>query len=155
MPAPIFLPLGDDKDDYITVDGQIDWATIPAHTLPKHKVDMPIRMRVGDQSFGDKHIYDGHARWLKKMKRTACELIWEKLSLAGGKFFKGKKNRTVIYVRLTPECLVVLEPQIDNRTNFFSIVTIYQKQPKKGELPIADYSSNFANPKANKTLRKG
>ncbi len=160
MPAPIFTPLGDDKNDYITVDGEINWATIPAHTLPKQKVDMPIRLRVGDQNFGDKHIYEGHSKWLVQKQRTACELIWEKLSLQGGKFYKGnKKGRNTLYVNLDPHCLIVLEHQQCQSTKpptpFYSIVTMYNKRPKRDEKPIADYSSQFKNPKANRALRKG
>lgn len=154
MPAPVFAPQGDDKDDYIMVDGQIDWATIPAHTLSRQKVDMPIRLRVGDQRFGCKHIYEGHKDWLDKIKRSVCELLWEKLSLGGGKFYKGKKGRFNLFVRLSPDCLIVLESQIDNAVKFFSIVTIYNKQPTKWEKTIADYSSSFANKSANRALRK-
>lgn len=41
MPQPIFTPQGDDRNDYITIDGCIDWAVIPAHTLPRQRCDMP------------------------------------------------------------------------------------------------------------------
>lgn len=157
MPAPIFTALGDDKNDFIAVDGEIDWAILPAYTLPKQKTDMPIRLRVGDQSFGDKHIYEGHAKWLAQMRRTACELIWEKLSLQGGKFYRGNKGRSNLYINLSPQCLLVLERQVDTATNtpFFSIVTVYQKQPKKDDKEIGSYSSTYKNPKANKALKKG
>lgn len=157
MPAPIFTPLGDDKDDYITVDGHIDWAIIPAHTVPRQKVDMPIRVRVGDQSFGIKHILDGHLAWLEKMRRTPCELIWEKLSLSSGAFYPGNKgNRVAIYVRLSPGCFLVLESQIDTNTNekFYSVVSMYHRAPKKDEKPIGNYESRFSNPNANRALRR-
>ncbi|MFA0238040.1 MULTISPECIES: hypothetical protein [Vibrio] len=157
MPAPIFTPQGTHKNDYIEVDGEIDWAIIPAHTLPGQKVDMPIRLRVGDQDFGEKHIYHGHADWLTKIKRSASELVWEKLSLQGGKFFKGKKKRHNLYVNLTPHCLIVLERQQDRATNthFYSIVTMYQHRPQRHDKALADYSSTFKNPNANTALRKG
>lgn len=160
MPAPVFTPQGDDKDDFIAVDGEINWAVIPEHTLPRQKHDMPIRLRVGDQDFGEKHIYEGHSKWLEQKKRTACELIWEKLSLQGGKFYKGnKKNRNALYVNLDPHCLIVLEHQQDTATEpptpFYSIVTMYQKRPKKDERSIGDYKSTFKNPNANRALRRG
>lgn len=159
MPDPVFTPLGDDKNAFIAVDDQINWAIIPAYTLPRQKHDMPIRLRVGDQSFGDKHIYEGHSKWLEQKRRTACELIWEKLSLQGGKFYKGNKNRKALYVNLDPHCLIVLEPQQDHSTTpptpFYSVVTMYQKRPKPNEKPIGQYSSNFKNPHANRALRKG
>lgn len=157
MPAPIFEPQGDNKDDYIAVDGEVDWAVIPAYTLPRQKQDMPIRLRVGDQNFGDKHIYARHSDWLTKIGRSACELIWEKLSLQGGKFYKGKKGRNNLFVNLTPKCLLVLEKQYDSstKTHFYSIVTVYTTEPKRDESPIAEYNSSFKNPNANRALRKG
>lgn len=167
MPAPVFTPTGDDKNDYIAVDGEIDWAILPAHTLPKQKSDMPIRLRVGDQNFGEKHIHQRHSDWLQQIQRSARELIWEKLSLQGGKFYKGKtkiagKNkilRTNLFVNLTPHCLLVLERQLDRTTKpptpFYSIVTMYKNRPKDHETSIGDYSSTFKNPKANTALRKG
>jgi len=157
MAKPIFNQTGDDKDDYITVDGQIDWAIIPAYTIPKQKNDMPIRFRVGDQAFGRLHIYEGHGKWLNDMRRTAEELVWEKLSLYGGNFYKGnKKNRIALYVRLSPSCLLVLEPMRDaNGVWFYSVVSLYRKEPKKGEDSIGVYSSEFSNKNANKALRKG
>lgn len=160
MPAPVFAAQGTHKDHFVTVDGQVDWAIIPAHTLPRQKKDMPIRLRVGDQDFGEIHIYEGHATWLTKIKRSARELLWEKLSLQGGKFYKGNKGgRNKLHVNLAPHCSIVLEHQQDTSTTpptpFYSIVTMYQNRPKKDEKSIGDYSSTFKNPNANKALRKG
>ncbi|POY52143.1 hypothetical protein D5073_21055 [Pectobacterium versatile] len=154
MPKPIFIPLGDNKNDYITVDGQIDWATIPARHIGRQNCDMPIRVRVGDQSFGIKHIYAGHSKWLSQMKRTPEELIWEKLSLSGGNFYRGKKNRITMYVRLSPTCFLVLESQMDQGVKFYSVVSLYKKSPHKDDEPIATYESAFANPLAKKALRR-
>jgi len=164
MSAPIFAELGTNKDDFITVDGETNWATLPAYTLPKQNADMPIRLRVGDQSFGENHIYQGHKAWLDKLRRSARELIWEKLSLQGGKFYKGKKGkrgqkRTNFYVNLSPNCVLVLELQQDRTTipptPFYSVVTMYQDRPKKDDSPIGTYSSEFKNPNAKRALRKG
>jgi len=115
---------------------------------------MPIRVRVGDQSFGIKHIYAGHSKWLSQMKRTPEELIWEKLSLSGGNFYRGKKNRITMYVRLSPTCFLVLESQMDQGVKFYSVVSLYKKSPQKDDEPIATYESAFANPLANKALRR-
>lgn len=164
MPAPIFAEQGTSKDDFITVDGEVDWAVLPAYTIKGQKVDLPIRLRVGDQNFGEEHIYVGHKDWLDGLKRTARELIWEKLSLQGGKFYKGKPGnkgqaRTNLFVKLSPDCLLVMEKQQDKTTTpptqFLSVVTLYKKQPTRYDKSIGDYSSNFKNPKANRALRKG
>ncbi|MDM2724197.1 MULTISPECIES: hypothetical protein [Enterobacterales] len=156
MPQPIFTPQGDDRNDYITIDGCIDWAMIPAHTLPRQKYDMPIRVRVGDELFGVKHILMRHGQWLEKLRRTPCELIWEKLSLSSGSFYRGNKPSKInIYVRLAPECFLVMEPQNDSTKRFYSVVSLYKRSPRSDEKPIGLYQSIFANPKASKALRKG
>jgi hypothetical protein len=155
MSQPFFSPMTGHPNVYVTVDGHIDWATLPAFTINGQKRDMPIRLRVGDDKFGLTHIILRHGKWFEKLRREPCELIWAKLSTGGGSFYKGnKKLKTNLYVRLAPECFLVLEYQLDNNKPFYSIVSLYHKSPKSGEESIGSYQSKFANPGARKPLRK-
>ncbi|AUW07505.1 hypothetical protein [Vibrio campbellii] len=158
MPKPIFTHQGTDPDDYILVDGQKDWAIIPSNTLKGQRTDTPIRLRVGNDNYGEKHINLRHKGWLMKKRRTVPELVWEKLSLNGGVFFKDpKKNRTNLYVKIDPTAYLVMERhqcKID-KSWFFSVVTMFPKAAPKDLVELGKYQSNFCNPLANRALRRG
>jgi len=145
---PAFSPTGDGKNDYITIDGYIDWAIIPAGTIKKYNKDMPIRLRHGDQNFGHEHIKIRHSTWLKKSKRSVCEMLWAKLSLHSGKFYSTrKKSKVLLHIRLAPTVLVTLESQHDKNKNihFFSVTTMYQDHADDDNVEIGTYSSDFIN----------
>lgn len=146
---PKFIPNGDRENDYITIDGHIDWAVIPAGTIDKVNIDMPIRLRLGNDVFGLNHINKRHGHWLKKYKTDACNMLWKKLSLYGGKFYTTqKKSKMLLHIVLNPEALISLEKKYDKDTkeHFFSVVTIYQQRPKDINNPNGIYDIAFRNP---------
>jgi len=157
---PTYAEQGTNKNDYITIDGHTDWATIPADTLPKQKQDIPIRLRVGDQNFGKNHIELRHGKWLKQKRKTVCQMLWEKLSKSSGKFYEGnkkEKKRVKLYVRISPEAVLLLEKQYDknDRVHFLSVVTIYIHTPKHDEEEIGVYLSKYRNPHIKVLLPMG
>ncbi len=155
---PVFTEQGNDKNDFIAIDGHIDWAIIPKNTIHKQKRDLPIRLRVGDQDFGKEHIELRHGKWLQKKRKTVCEMLWEKLSRCGGQFYNGnKKGKIKLYVRISPEAVLLLEEQYDKpgKTHFLSVVTIYTHTPKHDEKVIGIYRADFRNPNIKVLLPMG
>lgn len=130
---PVFTVAGNKKYDFWLLDGQRNFATIPAGTFDGLDQAMPICLQNGDKWFGMRHIQQRHNHWVIKQEPSGCAatLLHRKLSQSG-KMHVGDEDKFLIAMRLAPEAVVILKhiPRLE----FLSVVTMYFRQgPIDGE----------------------
>lgn len=121
---PIFTSTGDHHLDLWLVDGSPNFSIFPAGIVPELTTDTPIRLKVGNPSFGATHIQK-HARWYRQNGfKSAPELVFFKLSQPGMVYCTEKESKIKIMMRLKPSALLVLD-FFDKGDPHLSVTTIY------------------------------
>ena len=151
-----FTIKGDEEnpDSFWLIDGSEDFAIIPGNTISGISHDMPIKLSVGNQFFGERHISIRHNLWVKKSmnhkneydKRLVPALLHKKLNQAGV-IYEAEKKKLVILLRLSPNTTLILK----NRGQYLSVTTFYYKENSPDELWVekGDYLSSFGTKKKN------
>ena len=63
----------EDPDSFWLIDGSEDFAIIPGNTISGIPNDIPIKLNVGDQSFGERHVSIRHNLWVKRCMNHKSE----------------------------------------------------------------------------------
>jgi len=119
------------------IDGQPNFAVIPAGTLDRFDKDMPIRLPKGDTKYGAMHISKKHGHWIIKQQKDGCvaTLVHRKLSQVGRIHTTETNDKLTLMMRLAPEAFMVLKIM----TDCLSITTLYLKQKPTDGVEIAKY----------------
>lgn len=124
----VFEMTGNKKRDYWLKDGECDWVTIPAGVIEHdgfRDLDLPIRLHVGDASWGERHISRKHNAWLKKNEKTAPEMLDFKLRQSGTIYCTEDDEKIKIFLSLLPGSLLVLRLSGNSSQQYLSVVTMY------------------------------
>jgi len=125
------------SDYFWLIDGQPNFAIIPAGTINGFAKDMPIRLPDGDTKYGAMHISKKHGNWIFKQQKHGCvaTLVHRKLSQPGRIHTTESTNKLSLMMRLAPEAFMVLKVMPD----CLSITTLYLKQKPTDGVEIAKY----------------
>lgn len=124
-------------ENFWLIDGQPNFAVIPAGTLDRFATDMPIRLPDGNSKYGAVHILKGHGHWIFKQQKHHCvaTLVHRKLSQPGRIYTAETPDKLTLMMRLAPEAFMVLRVMSD----CLSITTLYLKQRPAEGVEIAKY----------------
>ena len=151
-----FTIKGDEEDpgSFWLIDGSQDFAIIPGNTISGIPNDIPIKLNVGDQSFGERHVSIRHNSWVKRCmnhkseydKRLVPALLHKKLNQSGTIYEIGNKKFSIL-LRLTPNTTLILK----NMGQYLSVTSFYYKANSPDELWIqkGKYLSSFGTKKKN------
>ena len=91
----IFTKSGDSENDFWLVDNCFYFATFKANAIPMFDRDLPIRLHVGNFSYGQIHT---EKHWTPKTagNRSVPELIHYKLGQSGNTFNAEKEKKITI-----------------------------------------------------------
>jgi hypothetical protein len=125
------------NDHFWLIDGQPNFAVIPAGTLDRFTVDMPIRLPDGDTKYGAIHISKKHGHWLYKQQKHMCvaTMVHRKLSQPGRIHTAETADKLTLMMRLAPEAFMVLKVMHD----CLSVTTLYLKQKPTDGVELAKY----------------
>lgn len=139
-----FTTTGNKKYDYYLINGNKDWANIPAGKIKGINQDLPIRLNIGDRSWGYEHINTKHKHWFKKIKSDVLNTLYLKLGQSGTIFNSEDSEKSKISLTITPSALLVFRISTDKEKNdYLSIVTMYSKQGAIDGEKIGRYTSEF------------
>lgn len=122
---PVFTQGGPNRFDFWLIDGQREFARIPAGTIPGIDVTAPICLQTGTPAFGYTHIRNKHLNWLMLNHPEGCvaTILHRKLSQNG--VFHQRDGKHIIAMRMSPSALIVLRWQ--DKQNFYSVTSMYAK----------------------------
>lgn len=124
----IFTKSGNEPENFWLVDGSPDFSIMPANTMSMFPEQLPIRLHVGDKSYGQVHT-EKHWDSKKAGRRTVPELIHHKLGQGGMIYCTEKDSKIKITMNLTPGGLLVMEHRYQKngyqREYYFSVTTFY------------------------------
>lgn len=125
----IFTRTGENHHDLWLVNGSPDFSIFPGGIVDGIDSDIPIHLKVGNLSYGEKHIHHRHANWVKKQNfNSVAELVHFKLSQPGEIYCAGAENKIKIIIRLKPPALMIMEISPRRATPHFSVTTLYHHQ---------------------------
>lgn len=136
---PVFTCTGTQKHDLWLVDGSKDFAWFPGGIVPEFPIDLPIRLHVGDNLFGDVHITKKHGHWVSKVGLPVPELVWKKLQTGGFIYSAEKEQRLNFSLRISPDSLMVLDWRSVKAEAYFSVVTLYAHPSKVDGMVLGRY----------------
>lgn len=144
----MFTKEGDKWFHHWLINGQRDFALIPAGVMRGFDVDLPVRLQNGNPySFGYTHI-EKRMKWVKSISEGIPELIYAKLGQSGQVWSTELESKIKIVMQLAPEAMLVLTEQDRTRQGgdrYLSVTTIYNPRGSAhldGEL-IGRYQSEF------------
>jgi len=123
---PQFTQSGSGEHDFWLIDGNTDFAVIPANIIPGIDEATPIRLQNGHAAYGANHIIKRHGHWVTKNEPSGCiaTITHRKLSQVGTLYSTEEKGKTSIAMKMTPQAFMVLR----HEKTFFTVVTLYFKQ---------------------------
>lgn len=129
------------KDQHWLINGSLDFAVIPAGTIPNIEENMPIRLPVGDKKYGAIHILEGHRHWVMKTQPDGCvaTLVHRKLSQSGRIFTTESSGKLALVMKLSPEAFMVLR----RAPGCFSVTTLYSRPRQPDGVELARYMGNL------------
>ncbi len=133
-----FATTGSKKNDLWLINGSKNFSIFPANTIPTIKIDVPVWLKVGDKSFGERHIKERHFRWVAKSGLDIPELVHVKLGHHGNIFCSETDSKIKVNLALHPSALLVLE-YIDFPEPHFSVTTLYYHDGKLDGRHIGRY----------------
>ena len=144
----IFIPTGTTVDDYWLVDGSKDFSFLPANTLTGWTIDLPIRLHVGNISFGQIHMQKHLYQFNDRQKRNVPELIHYKLGQGADIYGAETKVKIKFKCGLAPNALITLERRYTKLGDgaideYLSLVTFYPPRIPPDGMKIGRYDSSF------------
>lgn len=122
--------------------GNIDLSIIPKGTIREVDIDLPIRLQVGNPSFGYQHIEKKHSRHFGDL--STHEFIYNKLGQSGTIYTTEEESKLKILLRVSPSSLLVLRMVDHNSLGWFlTIVSIYPKEGRVDGKEIGRYISDY------------
>lgn len=123
-----FTKTGTEQSDYWQRDGNSTFSTLPANTIAIIKVDLPIRLHIGNHTYGQIHI-EKHWNYASAGKRTIPELIYYKLGQPGTIYCSENQNKFKIVMAVSPGGMLVLEHRYkllnQSKEHYLSVTTFY------------------------------
>jgi len=134
MSLPLFSLQGNRKFNFWLVDGNKNFAMIPANTIVDVNHDTAIRLQVGDRFFGEKHIIDRHDHWINSLIKkgiieqinSVASLVWLKLGQRGNIYSTESTDKMKIVMNISPDALMVLKYIDTGNDKFFTVLTLYK-----------------------------
>ena len=117
-----FTCTGSRWNDWWLVDGSPDFAMCPGGMLEWVPDPLPIRLHVGDLSWGELHIGHKHKVWVNRQKMSVAALVYHKLNQHGSLYTTEADTKFKISLRLAPDALCVLRYE---KAAYWSVVTLY------------------------------
>lgn len=140
----VFSQTGSKKRDFWLIDGQKDWAIIPNGTINGFNQDLPVRLQVGDLSWGQKHIDNKHRHWLEKLNKSLADTLYLKLGQSGQIYSTEDDCKIKIMMYINPGALLVLRHvQDDKDGDFFTVVTLYKQNKRLDGESLGRYLYTF------------
>ena len=137
-----FTKTGDDESDFWHLDGSATFSIFPANTVPMFNRDLPIRLHVGNLTYGQVHT-EKHWNFKTAGNRTVPQLIHFKLGQSGNVYATEKEKKVKITMGITPGGLMVMEyryQKIEERLDeYLSVITFYGPQRKVDGTIIGRY----------------
>lgn len=124
----IFTKSGDEEEHFWLVNGSPNFSVMPANTISIFQEDLPIRLHVGNMSYGQIHT---EKHWTIKTagNRTIPELIHFKLGQSGAIYCTEKNSKIKITMGIAPGGLMLMEYRFRNvgnqKENYLSVTTFY------------------------------
>lgn len=125
-----FTKTGEQATDFWLADGSETFSIFPANTVKAFPRDIPIKLHVGNSSYGQIHT---EKHWTVKGagNRTIPQLIHFKLGQSGNVYMTEVQRKMKITLGVVPGGLMILEHRnlhdagklIDE---YFSVITFYQ-----------------------------
>jgi hypothetical protein len=142
---PIFTRTGDGRLDHWLVDGRHDFSVFPRGIVPDVSETTPIRLSVGDRSFGEVHITGKHEGLLKKNNMSTPELVYLKLADPGAVHCCEEKKKLKINLAIHPSALLILTlVERIGEIPFFSVTTMYQKNRRVDGMRYGRYPGRLS-----------
>lgn len=132
---------GKGKERFWLINGGLDFAVIPAGTLPGFEGAVPIRLPVGDNKFGAEHILRKHYHWVMKAQPNGCiaTLVHRKLSQPGKIFTTDSTEKLALVMRVAPDAFMVLRKVPE----YLSITTLYVRPRETEGVELARYTGHL------------
>lgn len=109
-----------------TVDGSTNFGTMPGGVFEGINEPLPIKLQVGNASWGAIHIDKKHGHWLVKNKQTAAGMLYRKLSDGGSVYSTEEADKSKVNLALMPSALLIL--RYIPKQKFLTVVSIYEKR---------------------------
>jgi hypothetical protein len=116
---------GSHWNDWWLVDGSPDFALFPGGLLEWAPEPLPIRLHVGNLSWGERHIGHKHGVWVRRQKMSVAALVHHKLNQHGSLYTTEADTKFKISLRLAPDALCVLRYERQSDGGYWSVVTLY------------------------------
>lgn len=124
----IFTRTGEKQHDLWLVNGSPEFSVFPGGIVDGIDSNIPIHLKVGNLSYGEKHIHHRHATWVKKQNfNSVAELVHFKLAQPGEIYCAEKDSKIKIMMRLKPLAIMVMELSPRHALHF-SVTTLYYHQ---------------------------
>lgn len=124
----IFTCTGEKHNDLWLVNGSPIFSVFPGGIVEGVNSDIPIQLKVGNLSYGEKHIYHRHANWVKKQNfNSVAEFVYFKLAQPGEIYCTEADKKIKIMMRLKPSAIMVMELSHRHEAHF-SVTTLYYHQ---------------------------
>lgn len=134
-----FSVTGERPNDFWLVNDSREFSVLSGGTIAKFASDIPIFLKVGNLSFGERHIAAKHSVWVKKQSvHSVAELVYLKLEHSGEIYCTEVAHKIKIIMRLKPSAIMVMQYD-PNPEPHFSIVTLYFHQDKLDGSKIGRY----------------
>jgi hypothetical protein len=151
MNLPQFSLQGNKRFDFWLVEGNRDFAIIPANTIADIDRDIAIRLQVGDRFFGERHVIDRHKLWVNLLierrmiepVNSVASLVWLKLGQRGNIFSTESTDKIKIVMSISPDALMVLKYIDTGNDKFFTVLTLYKTTSRIDGMKIGTYLPRF------------
>jgi hypothetical protein len=159
MPVDIFFATGATETSFWAVNDSINFGYLSAQYGSTFKtMDQtfaPIRLRVGNKVYGQKHIEIKHKALLLTNNISAAELVYLKLRQSGVIYSTEDVRKTKISLRVNPSALMILELRKEGAEIFWSVVSIYTHPKRLDGTELGRYKFRpNANPEPNQTQKR-
>jgi hypothetical protein len=124
----IFTVSGNKHNDLWLVNDSPVFAMFPKGIVAGIDEDVPIYLKVGEPSYGERHILKRHFRWVTQQKfKSVAELVYCKLGQPGEVYCTEVEAKLKIMMRLKPSAMLVLQLYTKPLVHF-SVTTVYYHQ---------------------------
>ncbi|MGK5038785.1 hypothetical protein ACQ4WQ_00425 [Janthinobacterium sp. GB1R12] len=133
-----FTKTGEQATDFWLADGSKTFSIFPANTVEAFPRDIPIRLHVGNSSYGQIHT-EKHWKFKSAGNRTIPQLIHFKLGQSGTVYMTEAQKKMKITLGVTPGGLMLLEYRYQHDAGrlideYFSVTTFYaNRAPVDGD----------------------
>ena len=137
---PVFTSSGGRRYDLWQVDGSNDMAWCQSRGFEGLSALVPIRLHVGNNAFGQRHIDKRHGVWIKGFACPTHEVVWRQLQMKGQVYSDDCESKLKIRWQNPSDVVMVLKWQAFEGQGYLSVVTFYKRSSKLNDKRLGWYT---------------